>query len=190
MLVIGTKNEGKVKELNDLLPDIEVTGLRDDVSDVTEDRGTLQGNAIKKVTTYAKKMGAPTISDDTGLEVEALDGAPGVKTARFAGPDATIEENKELLLSKLERADDRSARWRTVIAYATPERGLVATFEGTCKGSITKEERGDGGFGYDPLFVPDDFEATFAEMSESTKNLLSHRNKSLQKFKDYYNDQA
>ena len=186
-LVIGTKNQGKVEELNEILSNFQVVGLEDDVRDVIEDTGTLKGNAIKKATTYSRIKNLPTVSDDTGLEVEALNGKPGVKTARFAHPEASIEENKELLLDKLSGVSNRKARWRTIIAFSD-ENG-IKTFEGICEGKIAKTERGSKGFGYDPLFIPKGYNQTFAEISSKEKNSISHRKKALQKFVEWFSNQ-
>lgn len=148
-----------------------------DAPEVDEDQDTLEGNAAKKAQELFDYSGLPTIADDTGLEVAALGGAPGVRSARFAGEDADDAANRALLLRQLRNADDRRAHFRTVIALATD----VGTwfFEGVCRGVITHEERGDGGFGYDPIFLPNGHDDTFAEMSDETKNSISHRSRAL-----------
>jgi len=148
-----------------------------DAPEVEEDQDTLDGNATKKAQELFAHTGIPTIADDTGLEVTALNGAPGVRSARFAGENADDAANRALLIQQLRHADDRRAQFRTVIALATD----VGTwlFEGVCRGVITHEERGDGGFGYDPIFLPDGHEDTFAEMNDQTKNSISHRGRAL-----------
>ena len=181
-LVLATGNPGKVDELRDLLADLTLTLIAasalDDPPTVVEDAETLDGNARKKALAFHKHTGHPALADDTGLEVAALDGGPGVHTARFAGPDATPDDNKHKLLAVMEDVDDRRARFRTVVALVDAH-GTVHTFEGTCEGTITTEPRGDGGFGYDPLFLPDGYDQTFAEMPPETKNEISHRRKAL-----------
>ncbi|MFB6248955.1 MAG: RdgB/HAM1 family non-canonical purine NTP pyrophosphatase [Salinibacter sp.] len=181
-LVLGTGNAGKVEELRTLLADVPIELVPgpalDDPPTVEEDAGTLAGNARKKAEAYRAAAGTPALADDTGLEVAALDGRPGVRTARFAGPDATPDDNKHKLLAVLDGVGDRRARFRTVVALVD-DTGTAHTFEGVCEGTITTAPRGDGGFGYDPLFRPDGHEQTFAEMPPAAKNDISHRRKAL-----------
>lgn len=181
-LVLATGNPGKVAELRDLLADLPLTLIPasdlDDPLKVTEDADTLAGNARKKARAFHEQTGQPTLADDTGLEVAALDGRPGVHTARFAGPDATPDDNKRRLLDLMEKVEVRRARFRTVVALIDHE-GTARTFEGVCNGTITTAPRGDGGFGYDPLFQPDGYDQTFAEMPPDLKNQISHRRKAL-----------
>ena len=181
-LVLGTGNPGKVEELRALLADLPLELIPgptlEDPPDVEEDADTLAGNARKKAEAYRAAAGAPALADDTGLEVAALDGRPGVRTARFAGPDATPDDNKRRLLEVLEGVDDRRARFRTVVALVD-DAGTAHTFEGVCEGTIITAPRGDGGFGYDPLFRPDGHDQTFAEMPPAAKNDISHRRKAL-----------
>lgn len=181
-LVLGTGNPGKVEELRALLADLPLELIPgptlEDPPDVEEDADTLAGNARKKAEAYRAAAGAPALADDTGLEVAALDGRPGVRTARFAGPDATPDDNKHKLLEVLEGVDDRRARFRTVVALVD-DAGTAHTFEGVCEGTIITAPRGDGGFGYDPLFRPDGHDQTFAEMPPAAKNDISHRRKAL-----------
>jgi XTP/dITP diphosphohydrolase len=181
-LVLATGNPGKVEELRALLADLPLTLIPgsdlETPPDVEEDAETLAGNARKKARAFHEHTGQATLADDTGLEVAALDGGPGVHTARFAGPDATADDNKRRLLAVMEGVEDRRARFRTVAALVAPD-GTVHTFEGTCEGTITTEPRGDGGFGYDPLFLPDGYDQTFAEMPPETKNAISHRQEAL-----------
>lgn len=187
-LVLGTHNSGKVDELRSLLSDLPFelvpASVLEAPPDVEEDKNTLQGNARKKAKRFYQHTGFPSLADDTGLEVTALDGAPGVRTARFAGPEATPEDNKRRLLEVLEGVQDRRARFRTVIALVNEEE-TVRTFEGTCEGTITEKPRGQGGFGYDPLFLPDGHRKTFAEMSADAKNEISHRREALNALREH-----
>jgi len=183
-LVLATRNPGKVAEMRDLLADLPVRLIPADAldapPDVEEDAPTLRGNARKKADALHRHTGHPALADDTGLEVEALDGAPGVHTARFAGPDATPADNNEQLLQALQDADTRRARFRTVVAFVDGKD--VHDFEGVCEGSIAEAPRGEMGFGYDPLFVPEGEQQTFAEMSAAQKNAISHRKHALHQF--------
>ncbi len=187
-LVLGTRNSGKVDELRALLRDIQLelipANALSDPPEVDEDADTLEGNARKKARAFHRHTGLPALADDTGLEVEALDGAPGVHTARFAGPDATPADNKRHLLHVMESVSNRRAQFRTVVALVEPD-GTVQTFEGVCSGTIPPEPRGEGGFGYDPLFRPDGHEQTFAEMPSVAKNEISHRRKALDALRKY-----
>jgi XTP/dITP diphosphohydrolase len=149
------------------------------VPDVVEDADTLEGNARLKATAVAVAAGRPAIADDTGLEVAALDGAPGVYAARYAGGDATYAENRAKLLDALDGASDRRARFRTVAMVVWPD-GVEIAAEGVCDGTIAQGERGERGFGYDPLFVPAEGDGrTFAEMTDEEKHDLSHRGRAL-----------
>lgn len=181
-LVLGTHNPGKVEEFRALLSslDLDLIPASDlpDAPDVAETADTLTGNAKMKARAFFETTRLPSLADDTGLEVDALDGKPGVHTARFAGADATADDNKRRLLDVMEGKNDRRARFRTVIALVNDD-GSVRTFEGTCEGTISTEPRGKGGFGYDPLFVPEGSHQTFAEMSPQAKNEISHRRKAL-----------
>jgi XTP/dITP diphosphohydrolase len=141
---------------------------------VIEDAATLEGNAEKKARALHAFTGLPALADDTGLEVAALDGRPGVRSARFAGETATDADNRARLLAELHGQSDRRARFRTVLAFVD-EAGALHTFAGVCAGRILDEERGAGGFGYDALFVPDGHAETFAEMTKEAKNRISHR---------------
>lgn len=189
-LVLATRNPGKVDEIRALLSDLPVNPVpASDLEappDVEEDAPDLKGNALKKAQILHAYTGLPTLADDTGLEVDALDGAPGVHTARYAGPDATPEDNCRRMLHELDGVDGRAARFRTVIAYVAD--GIPQYFEGVCEGHITTEPRGEGGFGYDPIFVPAGETRTFAEMTPDEKNALSHRKKALQHFTRFMED--
>jgi len=190
-LVLATGNAGKVEEIRSLLADLPLSLIPasklDAPPDVEEDAATLDGNARKKAQVFYNHTGRPALADDTGLEVAALNGGPGVRTARFAGPDATPDDNKQRLLQVMAGIEDRRARFRTVAALIE-EDGAVHTFEGTCEGTITTEPRGEGGFGYDPLFLPDGHDQTFAEMAPETKNEISHRKRALDAVRDFLAD--
>lgn len=174
-LIVGTKNLDKLSEMRAVLaaaaPSVEIV---EDVewADVDETGATLEENALLKARAVAAATGHAAIADDTGLEVDALDGRPGVHTARFAGPGATYAENRRALLEALDGRDDRTARFRTVMALVGPGIGET-TVEGVLEGSITTSERGDGGFGYDSIF--DVGGRTLAEIPEGEKNRISHR---------------
>lgn len=178
-LVLASKNEDKVKEVESI-----VTQLRADVEfvhgldwpDVEETGETLEENALLKARSVCAATGLPALGDDTGLEVAALDGRPGVYTARYAGEDASYVHNYTKLLQELSGADDRSARFRTVVALAFPD-GSETVASGQVDGSISHEPRGDLGFGYDPVFEVDG--VTFGEMGEARKNEMSHRARAL-----------
>jgi XTP/dITP diphosphohydrolase len=179
-LVCASANPDKVVEIAAILGDeVRLEPRPVDVPDVVEDADTLEGNARLKATAIARATGRPAIADDTGLEVVALDGAPGVFAARFAGEDATYADNRAKLLAALDGVADRRARFRTVAIVAWPD-GSETVAEGACDGMIAEEERGRRGFGYDPVFVPVESDGrTFAEMSDEEKNALSHRARAL-----------
>ncbi|MDZ7808139.1 MAG: RdgB/HAM1 family non-canonical purine NTP pyrophosphatase [Gracilimonas sp.] len=183
-LVIASRNKHKIGEMQQLLSPlgIEVLSTQDfpDLKEVVEDRPTLKGNALKKARYVSGQTGLPALSDDTGLEVEALNGEPGVYSARYAGPSATYEDNVLKLLNELDGKENRKARFRTIVALV--EQNEEFTFEGICKGKIIEEQRGSEGFGYDPVFLPDGYEKTFAELDGSTKNKISHRGKAVENF--------
>lgn len=174
-LVVASKNPDKVSEIEEVLT---ATGLVDEIvdglewPDVEETGETLEANALLKARFVMDAVGLPAVADDTGLEVRALGGAPGVNTARYAGPDATYAENVDLLLRELTGMGDRSARFVTVIALAMPD-GVELAVEGALEGVIAREPRGRGGFGYDPVFEVDGM--TLSEMGVEMKNQLSHR---------------
>lgn len=174
-LVVGSKNEDKVTEIEAVVREVGLAGeIVTDVDwpDVDETGDTLTENALLKARAVVEAVGLPALGDDTGLEVDALEGAPGVRTARYAGLNATYESNVSKLLAELEGRDDRSARFRTVMALVFPD-GVEIVADGAVEGLITTEPRGDGGFGYDPVFEVEG--RTFAEMGPDTKNQLSHR---------------
>ncbi len=181
-LVLSTRNPDKVAEFEALFAPtghtIRTLNAVPGAPDVDEDRDTLEGNAAKKAEVIMEFTGYPTLADDTGLEVRALDGAPGVWSARWAGPGCTPQENRKKLLHALRDTQDRRARFRTVVALATPD--STTFYEGVCEGQITTREYGEGGFGYDAVFRPDGHTQTFAEMNARVKNAISHRGRALQ----------
>ena len=173
--VLATANPDKAEEIRAILgPGVELLPRPESVGEVEETGDTLEENARLKAAALADATGFPAIADDTGLEVDALDGRPGVYSARFAGEDATYADNVAKLLSEMEHMTRRTARFRTVAAVVWPDgRELLA--EGEVTGHIATTARGHAGFGYDPLFVPDGDERTFAEMAPDEKHRLSHR---------------
>ncbi len=179
-IVCASANPHKVEELARLLPSwVELVPRPSDIGDIDEDAPTLEGNAIIKAVEIANHASEWAIADDTGLEVEALNGAPGVRSARFAGEHATDAENRALLLAKLEGATNRSARFRTVVALVS-SKGDIHFVGGECAGTIAESERGNSGFGYDSLFIPADGDGrTFAEMNGPEKDAVSHRGRAL-----------
>ncbi len=184
VLVVATKNPGKLREIREILgSEVRLLSPADfpDVGDIVEDGRTFEANAIKKALAVAYHTGHVSLADDSGLEVDALDGAPGVYSARFAGEKATDEQNNRKLLRLLEDTPDeqRTARFRCVIAVGKPD-GTVQTAQGTAEGRILHGPRGTGGFGYDPLFLVSGERRTFAELQAEEKNRLSHRGKALQ----------
>ena len=178
-LVVASKNTDKITEIEEVLEGLGFVDeiVRDlDWDDVEETGSTLHENALLKARSVVEATGLPVIADDTGLEVDALGGRPGVHTARFAGPDASYEDNVRLMLDTLDGVSDRGARFRTVVALAFPD-GVEITAEGSLEGRITGERRGDRGFGYDPVFEVEG--RTLAEMSAKEKNEFSHRARAL-----------
>ena len=179
-LVFATRNPGKVREIAQMLSDqYDIVGL-DDIGcaeDIPETAPTIPGNAIQKAEYVLEHYGVHCFADDTGLEVASLGGAPGVHTARYAGEAKDADANIAKLLAALADATDRSARFRTVIALTT-EAG-TQTFEGVCNGRIADGRSGADGFGYDPIFIPEENTVTFAEMTPETKNAISHRGRAV-----------
>jgi XTP/dITP diphosphohydrolase len=177
-LVVATKNRDKLIEVRAVLSEAapSVSLIDAEWPDVEETGLTLRANALLKARATMEATGFPALADDTGLEVDALDGAPGVHTARFAGLDATYAQNRAALLGALEGREDRSARFRTVVVLAVPK-GAETVSAGVLDGRITLSERGEGGFGYDPIFEVG--AETLAEMGEAAKNRISHRARAL-----------
>jgi XTP/dITP diphosphohydrolase len=195
-LLLGTRNPGKVLEIQTILGDVlwRIRSLREfaDIEIPAETGDTYAANAIIKAQFYARATGICTLADDSGLEVEALGGAPGVYSARYAGAGASDADRRTLLLSELAQVPSgkRKARFVCVVAIALPDGTILNTSEGTCNGTIIFEPRGSGGFGYDPLFVPDGFDKTFAELPNSIKNQLSHRARALLKTREFLVSQS
>ena len=188
-IVLATRNKGKLHEIRSILSEVgdyEVLSLLDfsDIPKVNEDRFTYAGNAIKKASTIAKLKGIPTLADDSGLEVDALDGDPGVRSARFAGLEASYKDNNRKLLKMLEGIpqDKRTARFQCAMAFVKPS-GWIEVTTGTYEGVIISKPRGDNGFGYDPLFYVPHIGKTFAELTSDEKNQISHRRIALEKMK-------
>jgi XTP/dITP diphosphohydrolase len=181
-LLIATRNRHKLREIQEIFaaPDLRLLTVEDfpHLPDVVEEGDSFEANAEKKAVEIARAAGTWTLADDSGLEVEALGGLPGVRSARFAGEPVNCEANSRKLLEALGSSANRRARFRCVIALASPD-GVCRTVEGRCGGSITRAPRGANGFGYDPLFVPEGHTQTFAEMDPALKNRISHRSRAL-----------
>ena len=185
-LVFATNNPNKLSELQDLVPEgIEILSLKDINcnEELPETNPTLEGNALQKAKYVFDNYGYNCFADDTGLEIEALGGAPGVYSARYAGEDCKAEDNMKKVLTKLENKDNRNAKFRTVIALII--KGEENLFEGECSGNIIKSKSGTEGFGYDPIFTPVGYEITFAEMSKQDKGAISHRGRAVVNLVDY-----
>ena len=183
-LILASRNKDKIEEMRSLVSGlgVEVLSALDfpHLEDVEEDQPTLEGNALKKARYVFNETGIPSLSDDTGLEVEALGGAPGVHTARYAGENASYQDNVDKLIKEMGGKKNRSAQFRSVLALVDNNQEL--TFEGVCSGNILDEEKGNEGFGYDPVFQPEGFNKSFAEMDSIIKNEISHRGRAIQKF--------
>ena len=184
-LVCASANPDKVAEIQRLLDGVvELIPRPDHVPDVVEDAGSLLGNARLKAAALCAATGMPAVADDTGLEVDALDGAPGVDAAHYAGEGCTYAENRTKLLSEMAGVSDRRAAFKTVAIVVWPD-GSELHVEGVCPGVITAEERGKVGFGYDSVFQPDEGDgATFAEMGVEAKNAISHRGRAFRALLD------
>ena len=180
-IIFATNNEHKLKEVRALLPDFEIISLKDIgcFEDIAETGKTLIENAKIKADFISKNFGLDCFADDTGLEIESLGGAPGVYSARYAGEGCNADDNMKKVLIELENMDNRNATFRTVIALII--NGDEYIFQGECNGEITKTKNGVGGFGYDPIFMPQGYEITFAEMSKQEKGALSHRGRAVDK---------
>ncbi|HEY8897314.1 MAG TPA: RdgB/HAM1 family non-canonical purine NTP pyrophosphatase [Niastella sp.] len=190
-LIFATNNQHKVEEIQAAIgSQLEVVSLKQagiDI-DIPEPHDTLEANASEKSRTIHQLTGEHCFSEDTGLEVEALNGEPGVKSARYAGEDKAFDRNVEKLLSKLGNQENRKARFRTVISLIWEGREWL--FEGICEGTITREPAGTGGFGYDPVFIPTNGDRTFAQMTMAEKNELSHRKKAADKLVLFLQEQV
>jgi XTP/dITP diphosphohydrolase len=189
-IVIASRNEGKIKEIKNALHgmDIEFLSLADfpDIPDVEEDGSTFDDNAMKKAQAVFEHVKITTLADDSGLEVKHLQNQPGVRSKRYAGENATDEQNNDKLLKELDGIDidNRRARFRSVIVLYNSLLNNIS-FEGKCDGYVIEERKGLNGFGYDPLFVPEGYTKTFAELDLVTKNKISHRGRALRNLRNY-----
>ncbi len=181
-IVFATNNPNKIKEVQAQLPkQITLLSLADIgcFEDIPETSPTIEGNALQKATYIKENYGYDCFADDTGLEVDALDGAPGVYSARYAGEQKNADENMKKLLAELKEKTNRKAQFKTVIALVL--NGKTTCFTGICKGAILKEKKGTKGFGYDPIFKPEGYDLAFAEMTLEQKNTIGHRGKAVEK---------
>ena len=182
-VIAATQNKHKLKELRDIMEKFGMEVISQGEAgfgdiDVVEDGETFEENSFKKANEIMKLSGKIAVADDSGLAVDFLDGAPGVYSARYAGEHKSDEDNNNKLLKELDGTENRSAKFVSVVTMVYPD-GRVLSARGECPGRIIREPRGDGGFGYDPLFVPDGFDKTFAEITAEEKNRVSHRAKAL-----------
>ena len=188
-LVLATRNEGKTEEIRALLSDfpVDIKNLTDfgPTPPIEEDGETFEDNAVKKARFIAKILGFPALADDSGLMVEALGNGPGVRSARYAGEEATDADNNAKLLRELENVENRNAAFSCVIAIAVPW-GPALIYEGRCEGSITNELLGTRGFGYDPVFYYPPLQKTFAQLTTEEKNQVSHRGQALGQLRDEF----
>ena len=185
-LVFATNNINKLAEVQKMLPNsIELLSLKDIncFDEIDETETTLQGNAQLKANYITDNFGYNCFADDTGLEVKSLDGKPGVYSARFAGEPSDSEKNMQKLLSELEHKKNRKAQFKTVVSLNLENENYL--FEGICKGEILTEKQGEKGFGYDPIFKPEGFSESFAEMTQEEKNTISHRGIAIQKLVEF-----
>jgi XTP/dITP diphosphohydrolase len=187
-LVFATNNQNKLKEVQALVPKHIILLSLADINcyeDIPETQATIEGNAKQKADYIKTQYGYDCFADDTGLEVDALDGAPGVYSARYAGPERDATANMKKLIHDLSDKDNRAAQFKTVIALHL--NGVFHEFTGICRGQIIGEKRGGQGFGYDPIFQPKGYESTFAQMDLSLKNQIGHRGKAIRKLIDFLN---
>lgn len=187
-LVFATNNKHKLEEVQAMLTNFEIVSLAEIncFEDIPETADTLEGNAILKANFITEKYGLDCFADDTGLEVEALNNEPGVYSARYAGEDNNAEANMNKLLKNLENTQNRKAQFKTAIALNIQGKQFI--FEGVCKGNILTEKRGNRGFGYDPIFMPNGFKRSFAEMDMNEKGNISHRGKAIEKLVTFLNE--
>ena len=188
-LVLATRNEGKTEEIRALLAEfpVDIKNLTDfgPTPEIEEDGQTFEDNAVKKARFIAKILGFPALADDSGLMVEALGNKPGVRSARYAGEEASDADNNAKLLKELEKVENRTAAFACVIAIAVPW-GPALIYEGRCEGIITNEQAGTKGFGYDPVFYYPPLQKTFAQLSTEEKNQVSHRGQALRQLRDEF----
>jgi len=189
-IVFATNNAHKIEEVRAMIPQLEILSLKDIgcTDDIAETENTFQGNAALKADFITKKYGFDCFSDDSGLEVDALGGKPGVYSARYAGEPTNHEKNIEKVLKNLEQIENRNARFITVISLNY--QGKKYFFEGTVDGNITTEKSGKEGFGYDPIFQPNGYEITFAEMTQTQKSKISHRGNAVKKLIEFLETQT
>ncbi|MDA9312547.1 RdgB/HAM1 family non-canonical purine NTP pyrophosphatase [Vicingaceae bacterium] len=176
-IIFATQNPNKVLEIQNQIGESHAIESLLDLNfleELEETQETLEGNALQKARFVYQKFGKACFADDTGLEIESLNGEPGVYSARYGGPEKSFEKNIDLVLSKLKGQGNRKAQFRTAIAYID-KIGKEHHFEGVCKGDILKNKIGEGGFGYDPIFRPEGYQETFAQLSIAVKNEISHR---------------
>ncbi len=188
-ILIATKNKGKIKEIKKILGELPVKLLtipENDTDTVLEDGQNYFENALKKAKHYGKKYGYITLADDSGLEIDALNGKPGIYSSRFLGENAPFGKKIEKILELMKNAKNRKARFKTVAVLYLPKTGKVFSAEGKVEGEILEkaEKREGSGFGYDPVFKPNGFESSFSMLGENTKNKISHRSRALQKIKE------
>lgn len=188
MILLATMNENKVDEIKKIVPEIPFKNIGDfsDEWDVEEDGDSFEANAIKKAVVSGNYFGLYTVADDSGLEIKALDGFPGVRSSRFMAESSYDEKMTELLkkMKAYETDEDRYAQFRTVACFYDPLENKRILVEGIVKGTLSKEIRGDSGFGYDPIFIPEGFEKTFGELPETVKNTFSHRARAFSALKE------
>lgn len=187
-LIFATNNKNKLQEVQAMLKNIKLKTLAEIncTEDIPESSPTITGNAIQKINYLTQYYSADGFADDTGLEIEALNGAPGVYSARYAGEEKSAEANMNLVLEKLKGQPNKKARFVTVIALNINREQYL--FEGVCTGKIVSEKKGEKGFGYDPIFVPDGFDKTFAQMTMKEKASVSHRGKAVRLLIDFLNN--
>jgi XTP/dITP diphosphohydrolase len=189
-LVLATRNDHKLREFREALPDLEILPLPDEVELPPETGETFADNALEKARAAHAATGRPSLADDSGIGAAALGGRPGVRSARYAGEDATDEQNLQKLLDEVAAAgDDRSVGYVCALVHVTDD-GEEWLFEARCTGQLATEPRGDGGFGYDPAFIPDDYDdgRTMAELTPEEKHAISHRGRAARAFRDWVED--
>ena len=189
-LVFATNNKNKLHEVQAMLTNFEIVSLADIgcFEDIPETADTLEGNSILKANFVTEKYGLNCFADDTGLEVKSLNNAPGVYSARYAGSENNSENNIQKLLTELKNKSDKSAQFRTAVTLNIE--GKQFTFEGMCKGKILDKKQGEQGFGYDPIFMPEGFDKSFAEMNMTEKGSISHRGRAIQKLVTFLNERS
>ena len=189
-ILFATGNKNKLSEVKALLSEhvelIDLSSLDEDVDDLPENGDTLEKNAIEKAKYVYDNFGINCFAEDTGLEIDCLNGEPGVFSARYAGVSKNPDANMDLVLAKMEGVTNRAARFRTVIALILDGREFL--FEGKCNGVISIQKSGTKGFGYDPIFIPEGYEVTFAELSKEEKNTISHRGKAIKKLVKFFDE--